>query len=468
MLFRSRLFLLALFGPPMLSSMLSSTLSSTLPLTISLTLALALSACARAQASAVPPSPQNPTLEYVVLLSRHGVRSPLGVPGALDKYSAAPWPRWEVLPGILTPHGYQLMKLFGAWDRTQFSSEGLLAAAGCGDAAHMTILADTDERTRETGKALAEGMMPGCTVPVHAKMEFLNDPLFRSLEAGVGRPDYALATAAIAGRIGGDPNNLTAAFHAQLAALDRVLAGCGHAQSSGRKRASIFDVPAALAPGNGDRPASLRGPLPTAAPMVEDFLLEYADGKSDADVGWGCVDGPTLRSLMQIDTAAWEYGTRTRAIARMKASNLLFHIQKSIEQKVAGKPVSGALGAPGDRLLILVGHDTNIATVAGALGIDWIVDGRVDDTPPGGALLFELWRPRNGGKPFVRLEYTAQTLEQMRQAQPLTPSNPPDQEPIFVPGCSGSGPEMGMACSLDGFQAAMNAAIDPAYVRPEQ
>jgi 4-phytase / acid phosphatase len=415
------------------------------------------------QTPAVPPSQQNATLDYVVLLSRHGVRSPLGVPGELNKYAAAPWPQWEVPPGILTPHGYALMKLFGAWDRLKFSSAGLLAPSGCADAAHLTIIADTDQRTRETGKALAEGMMPGCTIPVQSLRDGVNDPLFRALEAGVGHADYALATTAIAGRIGGTPGNLTAAFHPQLDALDRVLAGCGHPQPSNRKRTSIFDVPAALTPGSGDRLALLRGPLPTASPMVEDFLLEYTDGKSDADVGWGCVDGAALRSLMQIDTAAWEYGTRTRPIARMKASNLLFHIEESIAQTVAGKPVPGALGSPADRLLILVGHDTNIATVAGALGIDWIVDGRVDDTPPGGALLFELWRPRNGA-PFVRLEYTAQTLEQMRQAEPLTPANAPDQEPIFVPGCSSNG----FSCSLADFQKAMNSAIDPAYVRSER
>jgi 4-phytase / acid phosphatase len=429
-------------------------------------LLLALPTGVSAQGSAsVPP---NATLQYVVMLSRHGVRSPLGTPGELEKYSALPWPAWEVAPGILTPHGHELMKLFGAWDRTKFASAGLLAPSGCADAARVTIIADTDERTRETGQALAEGMLPGCAVPVHAKMEMENDPLFRSLEAGVGRADYALATAAIAGRIGGDPSNLTAAFHSQLAALDHVLAGCGRAASASRPRTSILDVPTALAPGSGDRPASLRGPVPSAATMVEDFLLEYTDGKSDADVGWGCVDGATLRSLMQIDTASWEYGTRTRPIARMMASNLLYHIQKSIAQSVAGKPVPGALGSPGDRLLILVGHDTNIATVAGALGIDWIVDGRVDDTPPGGALLFEVWRSRQDGKPFVRLEYTAQTLEQMRQAQPLTPANPPDEEPIFVPLCSGQIPNAGMSCSLGSFGAAMKAAIDPAYVRPQR
>jgi 4-phytase / acid phosphatase len=440
-------------------------------LLITLCAGLPVSTALAAQGSGAPAASGQAQLEFVVMLSRHGVRSPLGTPGELDKYSAAPWPQWDVAPGILSAHGYELMKLFGAWDRTKFSAAGLLAPAGCADAAHVTILADTDERTRETGKALAEGMLPGCTVAVHAQAGG-NDPLFRPMEAGVGETgagkagvghaEMALSVAAISGRIGGDAGNLTEAYRPQLAALDHVLAGCGHVPTTNAARVSIFDIPSGLGAGNSDRPASLRGPAMTGATMAEDLLLEYTNGMSDENTGWGCLDGPTLRFLMQLDTAGWEYGTHTPAIARPKASNLLDHIEKSMQQRIAGKPVAGALGKPGDRLLLLVGHDTNIATVAGALGIDWIIDGRVDDTPPGGALLFELWRSA-GGEPFVRLEYTAQTIDQMRRAEALTPANPPGQEPIFVPGCS----RKDMSCTWDGFAAAMQRAIDPAYVNAQ-
>ena len=130
--------------------------------------------------------------------------------------------------------------------------------------------------------------------------------------------------------------------------------------------------------------------------MTENLLLEYTTGMSAANTGWGCVDGAMLRALMQLDTAAWNFGFRTPAIARIRASNLLDRIERSMEQSVTGKPVAGALSKPEDRMLIIVGHDTNIVTVAGALGVDWIIDGRVDDTPPGGALLFEVWRPHDG------------------------------------------------------------------------
>lgn len=420
-----------------------------------------LSAVLTAQAPA--PGPAGPDantaaqLEYVVALSRHGVRSPITQGNAIDQYSAAPWPQWEVKPGYMTPHGYQLMKLFGTWDRSRFSSQGLFAATGCEDASHVSIYADSDQRTRETGKALAEGMFPGCPIEVHAQAEGTSDMLFSAIDRI--HPDKALAAAAVSGRIGNDPNQLTEAYRPQLTIFDNILAGCGHVANPNPKRVSVFDIPAGTT-STSTRLEPLRGPVASTLVLAENLLLEYTDGMPMANVGWGCMDEAKLREVMQLSEAAWNYRDRTPAVARMYASNLLSHIERSMEQKISGKPVAGALGKPDDRILLLVGHDTNIATVAGALGIDWVEDSRVDDTPPGGALLFELWRPRAGGQPFVRVEYTAQTLDQMRESQVLTPANPPAQAPVFVPGCS----RTDMSCTWDSFSAAMRSATDPAYV----
>jgi 4-phytase / acid phosphatase len=403
--------------------------------------------------------PANADLQMVVVLSRHGVRSPLTKQSDLDKYSAASWPKWDVASGIQTEHGDQLIKILGGWDRAHWSAEGLFDASGCAGADRVTIIADTDQRTRSTGKMLAEGAFPGCNLAIHAQPESAtNDPLFRPTESGKFHFDSIQALAAVSGRMGRNPGSLTAIFRPQLEALDRVLAGCGKLPANS-SRASLFNVPAGLSAGSDGTP-SLRGPVPTAATLTENLLLEYTQGMSDADTGWGCLDGATLRFLMQMSRANWDYGRRTPTVARLFASNLLDHIAKSMQQSVDAKPVAGALGKPGDRLLILVGHDTNIATVAGALGLDWTLDGLTDGTPPGGALMFELWRSRSGGQLTVRAYYIAQSIDEMRQSQPLTADNGPGIAPIFIPGCSG--PDL--TCTWDSFTTAIQRAIDPAYV----
>jgi 4-phytase/acid phosphatase len=407
-------------------------------------------AVAAQTAPVTAPAPDS-QLQYVVYLSRHGVRSPTGKPAQYNRYSSGAWPEWPVQPGYLTPHGFHLMELFGAYDREQLAGEGLLAPKsdmkGCADAAKITVYADSDQRTRETGKALAKGLMPGCDLAAQALAEGTNDPLFHPLgEASVPR-DMARAEAAVAGRIGGGPASLTLAYHQQLEALDRILATCGAPAAAAPQRTSLFDIPATLSQGSGDHLIDLKGPLNTASTLAENLLLEYTEGIDKTKVGWGCVGRSQLDSLMTLHSAATDFSQRTPEIAKAQASGLLQHIGLSIEQAGSRRPVPGALGKPADLALFLVGHDTNIENVAGVLNLTWIIDGRRDDTPPGGALVFEVWRDRATGSASVRTYFTAQTLDQMRDSIPLTGPQTPARVPVFVPGCS----REDMSCELHGF-----------------
>jgi 4-phytase / acid phosphatase len=97
------------------------------------------------------------------------------------------------------------------------------------------------------------------------------------------------------------------------------------------------------------------------------------------------------------------------------------------------------------------------------LNINWLIDGRRDDTPPGGALIFELWQ---SAKPFgyrVHAYYTAQTLEQMRQIRPLDLNEPPARAEVFIPGCSSGGKDY--TCEWRAFRQTLKTAIYPAFVR---
>ena len=404
-------------------------------------------------------------LKFVVIVSRHGVRSPTGNTDQLNRYSAEPWPKWSVPPGYLTEHGAHLMTLFGAYDREQLAAQGLLAPSGCADAPQIRIVADSDQRTRETGKALAAGLAPSCALEISALPEGTHDPLFHSLGAGVGHMDKSLAAAAVAGRIGANPVGLSEAYRPQLEALEEVLRGCkAGANCPGTGMAaplSILDIPSSIAPTSSDRMAESRTSLNIASTMAENLLLEYTEGMDAANVGWGRVDIHKLRELLQLHTAHEDISGRTSYIARAQSSNLLLHILQSMQQAVSAQPAAGAVGKLGDRLLILVGHDTNLANISGALGLNWLVDGRRDDTPPGGALVFELWKKPGAEEFSVRTYYMAQTLDQMRNATPLSIQNPPERVPVFVPGCS----KDDFSCGWEAFQQSLHAGIDPTFVK---
>lgn len=405
-------------------------------------------------------------LKYVVVVTRHGVRSPIWTADRLNQYAPEPWPDWKVPPSFLTPHGRALMKIFGAYDRAYFVNAGLMSAAGCADAARTYFWADTDQRTIETGQALAEGLLPGCSVTVNSLPAGTKDPLFDGLAVKTGRPDRNLAAAAIMGRVGAKPEALLEVYRPAFEQLQQILLGCIPGATCGASTKlpaqPLLGPPIAVVPGKGDSFADVTGPLNTASTLAESLLLEYTDGMSGSDLGWGRLNQSNLRQVMALNTAYFDLTRRTPYPARVRGSNLLSHVLDSLRQAASGKPAPGALGKPGDAVLFLVGHDVNLSNISGMLGTSWLLPGyQPDDTPPGGALVFELWRAA-GGVYTVRTYYTAQSLGQMRQVMLLGLSSPPAKAPVFLPGCSSAAE--GFACEWPAFERTVAAAIDPSFV----
>jgi 4-phytase/acid phosphatase len=411
---------------------------------------------------------QHPSLEelkYVVIVCRHGVRPPLWTDAQLNQYSSEPWPKWDVPRGNLTTHGRTLISLLGAFERAQFAQAGLLSPKGCEDAQRIYIWADTDERTISTGKALAEGMMPDCNLAVQSLAPGAADPIFSPVKAGIGHPDREMAAAAISGRIGGHPEALTQAYRPAFEIMEQVLLGCTRGPDCPPPgKTSLLDLPAAVEVGRGDHIAELRGPVAIASALAQDFLLEYTNGMQGKDLGWGRLNEANLHQMLALHTLYSDLARRTPYIGRMQASNMLSHILRSMEQAVSGRPVGGALGKPGDRLLVLVGHDGNLSNISGTLDLLWLLPGDLpNDTPPGGGLIFELhYRPADG-EYFVTTCYMAQTLEQMRNALPLTLDSPPATAPVFVPGCSQAAPSM--PCTWKAFRETVESKLDTSMVK---
>lgn len=422
---------------------------------------------ATAATAGSPDTAGAPKLRFAVILTRHGVRSPTWTPQDLNAYSSEPWPDWGVPPGNLTPRGSKLMTLFGSYYRLYFADAGLLRSTGCEDASHVYFLADAESRTRETASAMAAGMMPGCSLNVHSISD-KKDPLFSPLSAGIAKPDRALAAASIAGRIGANPNALTGVYRQAFGTLREVLFGCApdttcpEEQKPGKR--SVMNQPSSVEAGEGDHAVDLRGPLRTGSTLSEDFLLEYVNGMDGKDLGWGRLDTGKLLEILRLHAAYADLARQTPYVARLQSSNLLSHVLRSMEQAVRDSSVPGSLGEVGDRVVILVGHDTNISNIAGLLGVSWLLDGYPpDDTPPGGALVFELWQ-QAPGEMAVSTYYVAQSPDQMRKVMPLTLQSPPLKSPIFVPGCSTA--DQKMTCPWTAFQHTIESAIDPAFVKP--
>jgi 4-phytase / acid phosphatase len=413
----------------------------------------------RSSASVTASGPVRGQLKMMVILSRHGVRSPTWTSERLNGYSALPWPTWNVPPADLTSRGYELIKQFGSFDRTSLAGLGLFRASGCDDASKTYIWADTDQRTVASGKAFAEGFFPGCLLALHGLAAGENDRLFHPAANGVKPADADAAFAEFAARAKRptDPQEVEL-----LTELQHVLLGCApKIPCTPAHKPEMALLGAATAPvrGKGDHIVDLEGPLPQGSSFSEDLLLEYADGMAMEEVGWGKVDEGQLRRLLALHSDYFDLMHRTPALAKLEASNMLFHIARTLEQGVKQKPVEGAIGPADSKLVVLSGHDTNLAGVAALLGLHWTLDGREDDTPPGTELAIELWENAPGAY-SVRVNVAMQTLRQLRDMPALTPAAPPAHAALTLPGCTPG------ACGWDNFQRIADAAVDRDEVFP--
>ena len=419
-------------------------------------LLLAATAAVPARSAAEPES----DLRLAIVLTRHGVRSPLYGNDALGKFAAQPWPQWSVPTGILTPHGRQQMVLMGSYYRARYAAEGLLAGDTAADAPRVYFRADSDQRTRETGNDIAAGLLPGAKLDMHARPLDELDPLFRAAKLPIGHPDYSRGVAAVLGQVGQNPAAVQQACAAEFATLHRVLFGDG-AMAAGK--VDLRNLPAVVERGSGDHTVTITGPLRTAMQITDNLLLEYAEGMPMSDVGWGRLSAADLTQVLRLHSLYFNLAQGTFYTSQVQGSDLASHILQTLDQSVSGRADPGAFGSPDHRLVVIVGHDTNISNLGGLLGLGWWLPGtQPNPLLPGGALVFELRQRRSDHQFTVRTYYLSQTLEQMRSLETLSLKNPPASAPIFVPGCSD--PVPGYDAPLDRFETLLRRVIDPEFV----
>lgn len=352
-------------------------------------------------------------VERVVMLMRHGVRPPTKDPAMPAGTAAAPWPSWSVPAGWLTLHGAAAIQLLGADDRRRFIAQGVLSADDCGATRNVRVIADSDERTIATADAYAAALAPGCPVAVEHRPQGQKDPLFDPMPTA--EPDQEPAD--LVDKTAG-PGGLAAVEERArplLRRMNQVLCGgAGPGCGLDTTRSGV-----AAAPGG----AKLHGPLAGGATAAQILLLEYLEGKPAAQVGWGRADATTIADLSQLHSIEFGLVARPVPFARRRLSNLA---------PLIGAALSNAKGAA---ITTVIGHDTDVAALAGLLDVHWQVAGAANDDPlPGGALMLEIVVDREG-QHLVRVRYRAQTVEQIRGLTPLTAQERPREDVVPIEAC---------------------------------
>lgn len=409
---------------------------------------------------AAPAAAQDYQVERVILLSRHGVRAPTQPIDELDKTVATPWPSWPVAPGDLTPRGAELMTLMGGYYRTLYAGLGVIPAAErCPDSGAIAAWADVTQRTRVTAQAVLDGLYPRCGLKARHQADIDKpDPLFHPpRRGGACAFDQIEAKAAITARLGDFPS-MRKDYAAPLALMQATL--CPPNLAGGKACGLYTQSPEIAATRDGG--LAMRGPIGTASTAAEIFQLEDAQGMPGEQVAWGRLTDAQLYEVMSLHVLQFDLMQRTRYVARQQGSRLLATIVAALQD---GKAFPGAeSGAQTTRFGLLVGHDTNVANVAGLLDLSWTIPGmQPDDPSPGGAIAFELQRDLHTGQRYVGVLFLAQTLQQMREATMLDINQPAGRVNVQLPACKAQA--RGTLCPVSRFLEIAQAAIDPACAR---
>jgi 4-phytase / acid phosphatase len=198
---------------------------------------------------------------------------------------------------------------------------------------------------------------------------------------------------------------------------------------------------------------------------TDPFVMQYADGFAPQDVAWGRLSLDALSQQTRLTVLEFSIAMRTPYVDQVQSSNAASHVLRSMLQAVSGSHLPGAFGKAKSRVLVIISSDVYVDGLAGLLGLHWQLPGfQPDFIGPGGALVFELRQSRGTGEYLVRVFYTAQTLDQLRNLTPLTLDEPPATMQLAIPGASS--PATSLDVSFSTFRKLLSEAIDQKYVQP--
>jgi 4-phytase/acid phosphatase len=366
-----------------------------------------------------------------VALVRHGIRSPTTAADALAPYASQPWPAWDVAPGQLTGHGAALMHAWGAWYRQRLASEGLVPR--CDD---VRVIADSTPRNRDSAAALVRGLVPGCAARYDALAPTQVDPLFH----GVGKGKKAQAA-----------NAASPAFSSSaLASLQQVLLGCTDRACLERARSEGKRVPML-------EPAAKA--LKQAGTLSENLMLEYAQGMPPAQVGWGRADANAIARMIVLHNDSFAFTDKAADAARARGGNLLVHVAATLARAAHADARVPTLARHGQHIVVLVGHDTDLASQSGLLQLQWHNATQPDDYPPAGTLIYQL--VERHGQYVVRLFAAQPTLAALRDAD-VAGAHAMTMTPLALPACDGR-----RECPLARFEALVGQRVEASFVLPD-
>ena len=345
-------------------------------------------------------------LKEVVILSRHNIRSPLSTNGsALSKMTPHEWTNWSSAASELTLRGGVLETEMGQFFRKWTIETGLFKDNYVPTINEVNVYANSMQRCIATAQYFSGGFMPVANLRVnHRYVPSKMDPIFfprltKSTEAF--RTEAMKQINAMGGKEGlvGINKSLKESYDLIAKVLDMK-------QSEYYKKGELKDFV------NNDTQITLelnqepgmKGSLKNANSASDAFILQYYEEPDGMKAAFG--HKLTTEDWTKIAKVKDVYGDvlfTAPIVAVNVAHPLLQYMYDELNDK--------------DRkFTFLCGHDSNIASVDAALGVEeYSLPNSIEKkTPIGSKLVVEKWVDA-AGKAYIAVNLVYQSTDQLKQ-----------------------------------------------------
>lgn len=401
----------------------------TIFIALTLCLAVAFPSLLAAQAQRSPEFKQKYQLKEAVVLSRHNIRSPLSDSKSdLGRMTPHKWTEWTAPKSELTLRGGVLETQMGQYFRKWAEDAGLFPVNHTPDADDVNVIANSMQRCIATAQYFTSGFMPvGGIKVIHRYMPSKMDPLFNPQLTKVS-PEF-IATA-----------------------MEQIKA------MGGKK--GIKGINEAIAPDY----AMITEVLDVdESPMAKEKNSKLnALNNYDTELLWEVYQEPRLKSgsaLKELNSASdaliLQYYEQPDTLKAAFGHNIsrkdwekIAHVKDTYQDVLFTAPIVAAnvahpliqymydeLRSPARKFTFLVGHDSNLSSVATALGVEeYELPNAIEKkTPIGSKIVIEKFLGADG-KEYADINIVYQSVDQLRNMELLDLNNPPIIYPLTLKG----------------------------------
>ena len=356
------------------------------------------------------------TLDQVVVLSRHNIRSPLvGGGSLLGDITPNEWVEWSSDPSELSVRGGVLETEMGEFFRKWLEAEGLFEKNEKPAKNEVRFYANSKQRTIATARFFSAGLLPTANAKVEYKVEYDKmDPVFNPQLTFVSDVYNSDAEKQVWELYTDTVNKLSDNYSLLADVIDMEESVAWREGTVTELRTDDTKLKLEL-----NAEPAMTGSLKTACSVSDALILQYYEEPDEEKAAFG--HELTQEQWEQIAEIKDVYGD-VLFTAPLIASNVAHPLLQEIQKEMR---------TTDRKFTFLCGHDSNVGSVLAALKAeDYTLPYSIEKkTPIGCKLVFCRWHDENG-KSYCSLDLVYQTTQQLRNVTLLDLNESPIAVPI--------------------------------------